>query len=219
MKRVVLVSDAQTSLGEELVRQYLTAGYAVAGARCLEATPEGLPAAADEDLLLIDWDRRSPISTRNVLLSALNRYDHIDEALVLAAPELERSLLQELSYETIERAVDTWIKGTLFLCKTVLEHFGRLSGGSLGLVRYGNQEPGGELPPLQGVLHGSFRALARSLFAGSGERNVRIRGFECSRAGAPEYAAYIVATMTGKGARLSGRWLRFSGRFRKTSRR
>ena len=39
----------------------------------------------------------------------------------IAYSELEQKLLQETSAETMDRAVDTWIKGSLFLMKAVLE--------------------------------------------------------------------------------------------------
>jgi len=112
VKPVVLITDAQTPLGESLVRVYLARGYSVAATRSNQQTVESPLVSKSEDLLLVDWSRRSPISTRNVLLSALNRYQRIDETVVVLSPSLERGLLHELSYETVERAVDSWIKGT-----------------------------------------------------------------------------------------------------------
>jgi hypothetical protein len=215
MGRVVFVSDVQTLLGEELVRRYLAEGASVAATRSNLEARESPLVSENDGFLLTDWNRRSPISSRNVLLTVLNRYERIDEAAILQAPAVERSLLHETSYELIERAVDTWIKGTLFLIKGVLEAFGRSGGGRLALVHHVPQEAGTDFPPLEAVLRGSFKAAAQSLFASNSQAGVFINGFESFSTQPREFAEFIVQTMQERGGRTSGKWFRYQpkGRF------
>jgi NAD(P)-dependent dehydrogenase (short-subunit alcohol dehydrogenase family) len=222
MQRFALITDAQTPLGEQLVRRYLAAGHYVAATRSNQERFE-TPLVSEEDrLLLIDWNRTSPISARNVLLAALNRFDALDEALLLQTPQLPRGPLQELSYETIERAVDAWVKGTLFLAKGILETFAQRRAGSLAFVQ--QVEGSAALPPLEAALRGSFRAAARSLAAaveaGSAGRSLQVNSFECHDPDAWDaegsgFASFILETMQSKGRKSSGRCFRFPGRGRR----
>ncbi len=214
MGRVVFVSDVQTPLGEELVRRYLAEGASVAATRSNLEARESPLVSENDGFLLTDWNRRSPISSRNVLLTVLNRYGRIDEAVILQTPAVERSLLHETAYELIERAVDTWIKGTLFLIKGVLEAFSRSGGGLLALVHHVPQEAGTDFPPLEAALRGSFKSTAQSLFATNSQAGVCINGFESFSTQAREFAEFIVQTMQERGGRGSGKWFRYQPKAR-----
>ena len=215
MKPVVLITDAQTPLGESLVSLYLARGYSVAATRSNQQTAETPLVSKSEDLLLVDWSRRSPISTRNVLLSAINRFQRIDETIVILSPSLERGLLHELSYETVERAVDSWIKGNLFLLKSVLELYGKQSSQgpcALALVGLTAQEEGTPFPPLEAALRGSFEATARSLFASYSPQVARVYGFEGFGTQLEGFAEFIADSLSAGSGRASGRWHRFPPR-------
>ena len=166
----------------------------------------------EEDLLVVEWNRSSPISAKNVVLTALNRFDRIDETLLLLTPKLEQKLLQETATETIDRAVDAWIKGSLFLMKAVLVLYGRTQGGSLALINHMAQAATAVPPPLESALRGSFRATAEAIFAGIGEQNVFVSGFESHSAKIEELADFIFDTMNGKTVRTTGKWHRFPPR-------
>ena len=170
------------------------------------------PASETEDVLRVDWSRRSPISTRNALLSVLNRFGHIDEAVVLLCPSLERGLLHELSYETVERAVDSWIKGTLFLLKGVLDLYRNRSAQGqpvLALVDLADQEEGTAFPPLEAALRGSFEATARSLISSYDGESLRVQVFSGFDPQLKGFAEFIVQTLSGRTPRAAGRWHRF----------
>ena len=212
MKRVALITDAATPLGDQLVRKYLSEGYGVA-ATCSGGAGIDTPLVSEEeDLLVVEWNRSSPISAKNVVLTALNRFDRIDETLLLLTPKLEQKLLQETATETIDRAVDAWIKGSLFLMKAVLVLYGRTQGGSLALINHMAQAATAVPPPLESALRGSFRATAEAIFAGIGEQNVFVSGFESHSAKIEELADFIFDTMNGKTVRTTGKWHRFPPR-------
>ena len=194
------------------MRRYLSEGYGVAATCSGQARINTPLVSEEEDLLVIEWNRKSPISAKNVLLTALNRFDRIDETLLLLAPELEQKLLQETSTETIERAVDTWIKGSLFLIKAVLVLYGQKQEGFLALINHLPQVAKAVPPPLESALRGSFRATAESIFAGIGQQNVFINGFESHSTKIEELADFIFDTMNSRGNRTTGKWYRFPPR-------
>jgi NAD(P)-dependent dehydrogenase (short-subunit alcohol dehydrogenase family) len=212
VNRVALITDAQTPLADQLIRRYLSEGYSVAATRSHQVHIDTPLISEDEDLLLIEWNRTSPISAKNVLLSALNRFDKIDETLLLFTPELEQKLLQETSAETIDRAVDTWIKGALFLMKAVLELYTQKQGGCLALINHLPQEEGTVLPPLESALRGSFTAAAGAVIASNSQRRVFVNGFESRSQKIEELADFIFDTMKNRAARVSGKWFRFPPR-------
>jgi hypothetical protein len=113
MGRVVLVSDVQTPLGE-LARRTWPKG---------QRGRDPLNQQSASPLVFRRWlpahrlDRRSPISARNVLLAVANP-GRIDEAVVVQWPFVEARLLETL--RSMERAVDAWLKGPLFLVKGLL---------------------------------------------------------------------------------------------------
>ncbi len=195
-----------------MVRRYLSEGYGVA-ATCSGQTRIETPVVSqEEDLLLIEWNRSSPISAQNVVLSARNRFDRIDETLLLLTPELEPKLLQETATEMINRAVDSWIKGSLFLIKAVLLLYGQKQEGFLALINHQPQAATAVPPPLDSALRGSFRATAEAIFAGIGQQNVFVNGFESNSTQIEELADFIFDTMSGKGIRTAGKWHRFPPR-------
>jgi len=209
MERVVLISDVQTPLGEELARRYLAVGARVAATRSNQDARESPLVSESDGFLLTDWNRRSAISARNVLLAVLNRFGRIDEAVVLGTPAPERRQLHELAFDSIERGVDTWVKGSLFLVKGVLETFGKNGGGRLALVHHALEEAGTALPPLEASLRGAFRAMTQSLLDTHSQPEVFIHGFESFSTQARDYAGFIVETMTERGGRAAGKWFRF----------
>jgi len=208
MSAVVLVTDFDTPLGGELARRLRAAGNTVVATRSGSEKKEA-PAAQEESLLILDWNRKSPISTRNVILTALNRFDRIDEALVLEVPGVERKLLHETSYQSIEAAVDQWVKGSLFLIKELLEVFQRARAGVLALVHYSQPEAGGVFPPLEAALRGSFQALAQSLFSSYNQEYLYLNGFESTSSQCQEFAEFLLGTLNERGRRVSGKWFRF----------
>ena len=212
MKRVALITDASTPLGDQLVRRYLSEGYSVAATCSGQARIETPLVSEEEDLLVVEWNRTSPVSAKNVVLSTRNRFDKIDETLLLLTPELERKLLQETATETIDRAVDAWVKGSLFLMKAVLQLYGQKQEGLLALINHQPQATSAVPPALESALRGGFRAAAEAIFAGIGQPNVFINGFDSHSTKIEELADFIFDTMKTRTVRATGKWHRFPPR-------
>ena len=227
MSRVVLITDTQTGLGEELVKNFRSSGYRLVavstGAVVTEAlatetlatetvgteeTEGPLEGSIEEDMISIRWHRSSPVSARNVLLNLRDSFDRLDEALLLHSPRLDRNLLQENSPAAIEQAVDNWIKGSLFMVKEILGLYKEQDSGVLNLVSYCPRNESA-FPPLEGTIRGGFHALAESLFAGNGSADMVINGFESYAPDPSAYADYIFNKLTERKNRSSGKWFRF----------
>jgi NAD(P)-dependent dehydrogenase (short-subunit alcohol dehydrogenase family) len=219
MGRIVLVSDVQTPLGEELARRYLAEGASVAVTRSNRQSRESPMVSESDGFLLTDWNRRSPISARNVLLSVTNRFGRLDEAVVLHDPTVKPALIPDTAYETIERAVDSWLKGTLFLVKGLLEILAQTGAGRLALVEYAprgvsplSRQAVASRPPLEAALRGAFRALVQSLLETGGPKGVTVNAFESVATLARDFAGFIVETLMARGDKPAGKWLRFQPR-------
>jgi NAD(P)-dependent dehydrogenase (short-subunit alcohol dehydrogenase family) len=224
MGRVVLITDSDTPLGGELTRRCAERGEQVV------ATTSGLsqPAAAGANpppaaspppaATLVEWRRRAPLSALNRLLSTLNAFDRVDEALVLNTPPGEKKLLHEIPLAGIEQALDHWVKGNLVLVREILRLFRRRKGGVLALINYSPLETGGILSPLESAIWGSFQAMTDSLLASYAEDAFILNGFESHAARPGEFAEFILSSLRSaadrqeKGGRITGRWFRFQVR-------
>ena len=172
----------------------------------LEEELEALREQSGEDLMVERWNRSSPISAKSMFLKALNRFERLDELLLLGDPPLSIPPLEQVSYEMIERSVDCWIKGNLFLLKNVIGRYLEAGSGTLALVntRF-HQAP----TPLEEAIQRSFAGLTRSLLSSYGERGIQVVAFESTENHSKEFAGYIYKTLTDRGTRAAGRWLRY----------
>jgi len=196
MPRAILVTEADSRLGAELVRLLVERGFSVASV--MDASGRG-DAAESRNPLLLSWNRRSPVSARSVLLSVLNAFETLDEALILEPPAATATSLAQASSADIDRALDD-AKGPLFLLREVLSTFSRTGRGTVGFVAGG--APAG---PVEAAAREAFRGLATAVLAAPGE-GVVANGFQAGPGGADEYAAFIDRTLEEKGRKISGRW-------------
>jgi hypothetical protein len=172
----------------------------------LEEELQAFQEQSGEALSVEKWNRSSPISAKSMFLKALNRFETLDEVLLLGDPPLSIPPLDEVSYEMIERTVDCWIKGNLFLLKNVIGGYLEANGGTLALVNTRFHETP---TPLEEAIQRSFMGLTRSLLTAYSDRGINIVAFESTENHARDFAGYIYRNLTDKGGRTSGRWLRY----------
>ena len=214
MSRVVFISDIDTPLGEELARLYLQDDNRVfATASPVEKKKQpgsytSLMDRAGESLRVETWNRNSPISAKNMILRTLSRYNGLDEVLLLGNADLSTPALHDSSYETIERTVDCWVKGNLFLLKPVLTRYLEKKEGTLALICMKYDDHAGPMPEL---IRRSFLGLTHSLLDTYGNKGFSINAFESTSTDIEEFAAYIFRNLTDKGAKTSGKWRRYRG--------
>ena len=199
MSRVIFISDIDTPLGEELARLYLkgeTRVFATASPVENKEQPGGYMSLIDragDSLQVETWNRNSPISAKNMILRAISRYSGLDEVLLLGNAGLSTPALHDTSYETIERTVDYWVKGNLFLLKPVLTRYLEKKNGVLALIcmKYDDRAS-----PISELIRRSFLGLTHSLLDTYANRGFSINAFESSSAEVREFAAYIHRHLT-----------------------
>ena len=212
MNRVAFISDIDTPLGEKLAKLYIEgenrvfATVSETNSKDASAGYVALKKLAPESLQVEIWNRHSPISAKNMILKAVSHFDALDEVVLIGNPNLAASALHETSFETIEKAVDSWIKGNLFLLKPVLSRYIAKKEGLLALVCMNYDSLAN---PLEELIRRSFLGLAHSLLKAYGNKEFSINAFESYSTEMQEFANYIYRNISEKGARTSGRWRRF----------
>jgi NAD(P)-dependent dehydrogenase (short-subunit alcohol dehydrogenase family) len=211
MERVVLVSDADTPLGRELVRLFTTRGHQVA-ALVGDARSAEFPGTARRAPLVVPWSRRSPAGARAAGLSVLNRYGVLEEAVVTGAQPSSAALPHELPSLDIERALDLGLKGPIFLVRELLGVFLRRGQGVLSLVCFTERRDDDPGPALDLAVQEGWQGFAAGVLDAYAEKSVSINGFKVAGTGHEEAAAFIDRSLEEKARKITGRWFAFQPR-------
>jgi NAD(P)-dependent dehydrogenase (short-subunit alcohol dehydrogenase family) len=204
MPRSILVTEGSSPLGVVLVRLLAAHGYAVAAA-CDRGAGEA--ESSGDRLLSLPWNRRSAASARTVLLSTLNAFGTLDEALILEPPfTTAASALASASSAEVDRAFDD-AKGPVLIAREVIGSF--LAGGA-GIVSFVSAGPASG--PVEAAVREAFRGMATALMASPGGPGIIANGFQGGPIEPGEYAAFIDRTLEEKARKISGRWFSLPGR-------
>ena len=220
MPGVVLITDVDTPLGQELARLYGESGYSVIGTTdsgeqsSLRTATALKQERAEVPCFCVQWSRKSALSARNVLLAGLNRFDRIDQAILVECPDSARQLLHETKLFEIDRAIDLWVKGSLFFAREILAYFLARKSGVFALVNYSKQGSREALPPLESSIRGSIQGLTHSLFAAYAGDGIAVSVFESYSPKTAAFASYICQTILEKESRAA-KWYRFPARYRR----
>ena len=210
MNSAAFVTDVDTPLGLEITRLFLKDHRAVFGTVSTEDEKTSVPKALslnDEDLFHVEcWNRGSPISARNMLISALNIFTVLDDFLFLGNPIPVTTGFHTLKVDTFQREVDSWIKGDLFLLRDILSYCTDKKRGNLSLICLNHAHPES---PLEEMIRRGFAGLANSLLHVYGGKDLKIFAFDASSDVSEEFAAFIFRHLSERKEKASGRWLRF----------
>jgi NAD(P)-dependent dehydrogenase (short-subunit alcohol dehydrogenase family) len=164
----------------------------------------------------LGWNPGSPVSARTVILSAENRLEHIDEALLVCAPPSVRRSIAELPARDIEILVNDHIKGWFLLAKELASVFKTHRAGTLGLIFSDFPSGGGkdEKADLLGqAALASFRAFSQSLLVSSFDEPYLSLGFSSSETGDEgPFASFVFKTLDESSRKNNGKWYKF-GKF------
>lgn len=210
MEQTFLIAGNQAKINSDIVQEILSLKHRALVT--LEPETEGptIPAGLETNLHYVEWNRRSPISARFVILQALNKQIDIDHAVLLFSPRNLKEGIHELASATVEEKIDFDVKGYLFLLKELINYFIKRRSGSVTFIM---QNTGPDvLPPIDALLQGSFYNLAESLFSYYENETFGMRGIETRLSSNRQIAEYAVQVILENSPRSRGKWLKYTGK-------
>lgn len=205
MERVVLISDIDTELGMNLLKQYYANHCKIIGTSTTAVNNLDISEFNTEYVEIVPWNRISPVGAKNVLIKGITRFREIQEVLILQTAGFISSQLTGLSVLEIEQCIDMWSKGTCFLVREVLGHLQQQNRGCISLVNNVYYKDNDAVSPLRDILEAGFKALAKNLLQLSKESQITINCFESTTIHSDKFSEYIYKTNTERTGKLSGR--------------
>jgi hypothetical protein len=164
----------------------------------------------------IEWNPSSPISARTLVLSACNRLENIDEAILVCSPPSIRCAASDLQFTNVDILLNDHIKGWFFLVKELAAVFSERRRGVLSLVYSDNSASSSrdEAADLLGPCAlAAFRALTGSLLVAAVNDPYITIGFSNSDAGnEAAFASFMYKHIDEASKRSSGKLHKF-GKF------
>ncbi|MDR2102482.1 MAG: hypothetical protein LBP42_00080, partial [Treponema sp.] len=216
MTRGILIvgNDASLSaaVAAEAARRVEQFAFALIPNR-ISQPPWEKPIAATDHRIFLSWNPGSPISARTLILSAENRLERIDEAVLICSPPSIRREAGELIPAEIEIMVNDHIKGWFFLVKELASLFKAKKGGTLALVLSDISSGGSKdetLDLLGPSAAASFRAFAQNLLLSSQREPYQTMAFTASEAGEETaFASFIFKILEEGNKRNNGKLHKF----------
>jgi len=160
---------------------------------------------------VLDWNPASPVSAKTMILSVLNKMEHIDDAILVCVPPAYRKTTEEFSTAEIDRLVDYNIKGWFFLVRELTAVFTAHKRGTLSLVLPElNAGSVDETPDFIGpAAVAAFRSFAQGIILSSHSTPYSAMGFSLPEPGGENaFAAFVFKNME-EGKRNSGKWIKY----------
>ncbi len=207
MKRRILITGTDSGLKAKLIKLFLNGGFKVAAT---VNTSHKKSKSGNSSFIEIPWNRRSPLSAKNVILECLNSMDGFDEALTIFSSEQNNKPIHEISSSEIESAIDSSVKSSLFILKEIILHFQKTKKGNISLI---NDIQQSEIPaPLYAVESGGLTTLAKSLFASYQNEALTINSFTSNSGDPGEYIEYIYKNIGERAKSVHGKIFKFQDR-------
>ncbi|MDR2718586.1 MAG: hypothetical protein LBB89_11065 [Treponema sp.] len=169
--------------------------------------------SAQESGIPLDWNPGSPISARTLVIAAENRFEHIDEAILVCDPPSVRYAAADISLADIEVLVNDHIKGWLFLVKELAAVFRAREKGTLALVYSETSGAGGkdDIVDLLGpVALAAFRSFTSGLLSASFNEPYLTLGFSGADTGDEAgFAAFIFKQLEEGNRRSNGKLYKY----------
>jgi NAD(P)-dependent dehydrogenase (short-subunit alcohol dehydrogenase family) len=165
---------------------------------------------AAEPVVTLQWNPGSPIAARTLILSAENRLERIDNAILVCSPPAFRKPAAELPPADIDIMITDHIKGWFFLVRELAAVFRERNSGTLALALSdsGAGAASEDTPDLLGPpAAAAFRAFTQSLLSHAGNESYLTMGFSSTEAGEEgDFAAFIFKLIDEGNRRNSGKW-------------
>lgn len=210
MESTILIAGNASRLNADMAHEALSKKYRVMMTTEPGADLPPIPAGLEEGLQYVEWNRRSPISARFVVLQAQNQELDIDHAVLVYSPPNEKIMAAELSSAFIEEKLDFDCKGFVFLLKELLGYFAKRQKGSITFLL---NNPGPDvLPPMESILEGAFMNLGESMFAYQGQGDLVLRGIQSRSNQNRQIAEFLIQTIQENHPKNRNKWIKYTGK-------
>jgi NAD(P)-dependent dehydrogenase (short-subunit alcohol dehydrogenase family) len=164
----------------------------------------------EDPVVSLQWNPGSPIAARTLILSAENRLERIDNAILVCTPPAFRKPAAELPPADIDIMINDHVKGWFFLVRELAALFHTRKSGALALA-LSDLNVGGvneAAPDLLGPpAAAAFRAFAQSLLSCAGNEPYLTMGFSSTEIGEEgDFAAFIFKLIDEGNRRNNGKW-------------
>ncbi|MBN1522899.1 MAG: hypothetical protein JW904_00340 [Spirochaetales bacterium] len=201
-----LVTDTHDSLGLAIIKNLLPAGHSVIAAPSHDNNIDNYKSLKKKPLAIIPWNKKSPISAKNVVLQGINKFSGIDDAILILSPDAPAGTITSAKYIDIENSIDIWLKGTLFILRELLVYFSTQQHGSLSCIQYDYEIPAS---PINDICIQGISLFLEQCAAEWKNSNIHINRFYSRSADVSAFADFITSTIKEKCYKSSGKLFRF----------
>ena len=209
MKRKILITGLDSELKTKLASLFLDNDFRVAVTVSTQ-NKKNKPGANGP--FEIPWNNRSPLSAKDLILECQNKMDGFDNALTIFTSRQSNKPIHEISSAEIESAIDSSLKGNIFILKEIILYFQKIGTGNIALIH--DIEHGEILAPLYAVEAGGLSTLARSLFASYQNEQLSINSYRSNSEELTDYAEYIFKNITESVKQVHGKNFKFQSKGR-----
>ncbi len=204
MAKGVLIAPADGRLEQTLIDRFVRSGLQVLAAGTNESIRE------EERVHCCEWDVRSFVSARNVVLTAIAKLDGLDNVVLVHSNRGERQTIHELSPREIESGLDIGLKGFILLLRELIPHFLKRRSGHISFVLYRPEEEAST--PLSAATADGFTSLVRTLFAVYHDSGFTMSAFESKKDDVEGFADFVLRATTERNGDAQGKLLRYGAK-------
>lgn len=207
MDRITVVTDIDTKLGFSILNAFLEYGEKVMGISSVKKDEIRFPGARGFECY--EWNRSSPIGSRSAVVEILTKHKRIDELVVVQSIRPDAVTIEETDSALVNKAIDYWIKGNLFITREALRFFSEKKAGSLVVVNH-LEESGKKANAVSETIYSACSGLAGALLLHDAGRDVRINGIESRSENTDALAGFVIKTVTERFRKTSGKLLSYN---------
>jgi hypothetical protein len=205
MNKAVLIIGSETLLGRKLIEVYLNSGWKVIAP--IMTSQETMKESKKKNLLVIPWNRSSLISTKTVFREAVRVFGDLNKAIIVNPEPTSAPALEDTETEVMDEILNTYIHGTLYLIREILNFFNSREAGTLA---FAETEKG--LTPttvLPAIISAAFHNTAEGILLSKFEGLKRC-GFTSRLTEMEDYAQFIKRILESEDPKINGEWLQYS---------
>ncbi len=136
------------------------------------------------------WNKRSPLSARNVILSILNKYSSLDEAVLTYQPGGFNKTFHQISSAVYDLQIDRWVKGYGYLLKELIQFFIKQEKGRISFILDTNGMK--RMSPLDSAIFSYLKSLLQNLSVLYQNEPVKIYCFEADTARKEDFIDFFI---------------------------